>query len=102
MTSEECQCNGLNSLQYIQESMLTAESITFAIAVCLFLWAIFLRTKIYYGDNTVNKLMLKPFNTAIVSLVAKGVQTILKIFNASKIACIIEECNPTDPIEPYV
>ena len=102
MTSEDCDCSGANSLSYIKQSILTAESITFAIAVCLFLWAIFLSTKIYYGNNTVNKLMLKPFNAAGVSLAAKSVLTILKIFDESKIACIIEECNPSDPIEPYV
>lgn len=49
----------------------------FAFLVGLLIWAVWLRIRTWYGETTVNKLVLKPFDTAIYALTARAISVII-------------------------
>ena len=70
-----------------------AKSIEIAVVICLLMWIVFLRVRTYYGNKTVNKLMLKTFRAANISLILKSVAVVLEVFQSAKLACIKQECS---------
>jgi hypothetical protein len=95
-STETCKvCEGISNLQYIQarhdknSSIATEYSISFTIVTCLLMWTVFLRVRTYYGDKTVNKLMIKTFQAATISLILKSVAVVLEVFQKAKLACMV-------------
>ena len=55
------------------QKFLYEQCFVFAVILCLLVWAVWLKTVISYGQNTVNKLTLKPFDMAIWLLSVKAI-----------------------------
>ncbi len=77
---------GVHILSYLglNEGLLTVRCIIIALTVSLLLWVGFLYIRICYGQTTINKLTLKPFEMAFAALLAKLLVEILKVFITAK------------------
>jgi len=54
----------------------------------LLAWVIYLKVKIFYGSEKVNKLTFRPFNMAICEIIIRLVGRVAEVFSIERVICI--------------
>ena len=78
------------------EAILYEQCILIAVTILLILWSVWLKCKTCYGEETVNKLSLKPFKYACFALTVRLIAIIVKIFLVAWWMCVFETCSLDD------
>jgi hypothetical protein len=97
----QCYGSGSNLMSYLSSTdigraLTLQETVIMTTVLILLGWAIFLKIKIFYGSDKVNKLTFKPFNAAIFTLSLRLVSLILGLFMYAREICVTTECNLTE------
>ncbi len=70
--------------------MLTTRSILIALTILLIIWVVILYVRVFFGQTTINKLTMKPFNYAFAALSTKLILEITKLFYNAETICFKE------------
>lgn len=72
--------------------MLWIESLIFALDICLLVFTILQRIRLYYGNTTLNKLSLVPFDISIMALTVRAINVVYQIYYEAWIICYTDQC----------